>query len=100
MDPHMTAIVELRERVRAHDEDIARHDQHLVKLDETVSELRAAIATVATKDDINKLRVDISEKFGQRMTDALNAIPAKWAAIFAGGLMLVEIISLFVKSHG
>jgi DNA repair ATPase RecN len=100
MDQHMAAIVELRERVRAHDEDIARHDQHLAKLDETVDQLRMAIAAVATKDDINRLRVDINEKFERRMTDAINAIPAKWAAIFAGGLMLVEIISLFVKNHG
>jgi len=100
MDQHMAAIVELRERVRAHDEDIARHDQHLAKLDETVDQLRMAIAAVATKDDINSLRVDINEKFERRMTDAINAIPAKWAAIFAGGLMVVEIISLFVKSHG
>jgi len=100
MDQHMAAIVELRERVRAHDEDIARHDQHLAKLDETVDQLRMAIAAVATKDDINRLRVDINEKFERRMTDAINAIPAKWAAIFAGGLMIVEIISLFVKSHG
>jgi len=96
----MTAIVELRERVRALDEDVARHDQHLAKLDETCAELRMAIATVATKDDINSLRVDINEKFDRRLTDALNAIPAKWAAIFAGGLMIVEIISLFVKNHG
>lgn len=96
----MTAIVELRERVRAHDEDIARHDQHLAKLDETVNALRTALATVSTKDDINKLRLDINEKFDRRLTDAFNAIPAKWAAIFAGGLMIVEIISLFVKNHG
>ncbi|NUY33307.1 hypothetical protein F0160_22745 [Paraburkholderia sp. JPY303] len=95
----MAAIVELRERVRAHDEDIARHDKHLEKLDAAVGELRESLAKVATKDDIMGLRVDISEKFDKRLSDALNAIPAKWAAIFAGGLMIVEVISLFTK-HG
>jgi hypothetical protein len=100
MDQHMAAIVELRERVRAHDEDIARHDKHLEKLDATVAELRESIAKVATKEDVMSLRVDINEKFDKRLTDALNAIPAKWAAIFAGGLMVVEIVSLFVKNHG
>ncbi|WP_221307250.1 hypothetical protein [Paraburkholderia atlantica] len=95
----MAAIAELRERVRAHDEDIARHDKHLERLDSAVCELRESLAKVATKDDILGLRVDISEKFDKRLTDALNAIPAKWAAIFAGGLMIVEIISLFLK-HG
>jgi DNA repair ATPase RecN len=96
----MAEIVALKERVKAHDEDIARHDAHLEKLDETVAELRTAIATVATKDDINRLRVDINEKFSTHLSNALDAIPGKWAAIFAGGLMLVEIVSLFVKSHG
>jgi phage shock protein A len=99
MDQHMTAIVELRERVRAHDEDIARHDQHLAKLDETVSELRAAIATVATKDDIMKLSRNIDDKFSAQLRDAHNSIPAKIGLWLTGGSVLVAVIAMFMR-HG
>jgi hypothetical protein len=99
MDQHMTAIVELRERVRAHDEDIARHDQHLAKLDETVSELRMAIATVATKDDILSLSRNIDEKFNRQLSDAHNSIPAKIGLWLTGGAVLVSVIALFLR-HG
>jgi hypothetical protein len=99
MDQHMTAIVELRERVRAHDEDIARHDQHLAKLDETVVELRMAIATVATKDDIIGLSRNIDEKFNQQLKDAHNSIPTKVGLWLTAGSVLVAIIALFIR-HG
>lgn len=99
MDQHMTAIVELRERVRAHDEDIARHDQHLAKLDETVVELRMAIVTVATKDDIAKLSRNIDEKFNQQLKDAHNSIPTKIGLLLTAGSVLVAIIALFLH-HG
>lgn len=95
----MTAIVELRERVRAHDEDIARHDQHLAKLDETVVELRMAIATVATKDDIVRLSRNIDEKFNQQLKDAHNSIPTKVGLWLTAGSVLVAIIALFIR-HG
>jgi len=93
----MTAIVELRERVRAHDEDIARHDQHLAKLDETVSELRAAIATVATKDDILKLSQNIDDKFSTQLRDAHNSIPGKIGLWITGGSVLVAVVGLLLS---
>jgi hypothetical protein len=99
MDQHMAAIVELRERVRAHDEDIARHDQHLAKLDETCAELRTAIATVATKDDIFRLSQNIDQKFSKQLSDAHNSIPAWIGLILTGGSVVVAIITLFAR-HG
>lgn len=97
----MTAIVELRERVRAHDEDIARHDQHLAKLDETVAELRTAIATVATKDDILRLSQNIDGKFNGLLKDAQRSIPERVALLFAGGMFLIALVGLVVNlTHG
>jgi phage shock protein A len=96
----MAAIVELRERVRAHDEDIARHDQHLAKLDETVAELRTAIAIVATKDDILHLSRNIDEKFNKQLTDAHNSIPGKIGLFLTGGSVLIAVITLFLAHHG
>lgn len=101
MDQHMAAIVELRERVRAHDEDIARHDQHLLKLDETVAELRTAIATVATKDDIHALREDVNKTFNRQLSDAQSSIPGKIAMWFGAGMFLIALIGLVVNlMHG
>lgn len=95
----MTAIAQLQERVRAHDEDIARHDQHLIKLDETVSELRSAIAAVATKDDILRLSQNIDTKFNTQLRDAHNSIPTKIGLVLTAGSVLVAIIALFMR-HG
>jgi len=99
----MAAIVELRERVRSHDEDIARHDKHLAKLDETVAELRTAIATVATKDDIHALRNHIGEKFDRQLSEAQSSIPGKVAIVFSAGMFLIALVGLVVNlmnGHG
>lgn len=95
----MAAIVELRERVRGHDEDIARLDERVTRHDEIIAGLREAVAKVATKEDVSGLRDDINRSHAKQMSDAINSIPGKWAAIFAGILALAEIIKLFA-SHG
>jgi len=96
----MVAIAELRERLRGHDEDIARHEKHLHKLDETVSELRTAIAKVATKDDVAALRQDVTNTFYQQLRDANSSIPGKIGILITGGSLIIMIISLYLKSHG
>jgi hypothetical protein len=99
MDQHMADIVQIRERLRAHDEDIARHDQHLAKLDETVAELRTAIATVATKDDIYQLSRNIDEKFSGQLKEAQASLPGKIGLLLTAGSILVALISLYAH-HG
>lgn len=94
-EPHI-AIAELRIKIDAHSEDIARHDRHLAKLDETVTILRENFARVATKDDIMELRGDIAEKFDRRLADAHNSIPAKFATVLAGGMFLIALITLAI----
>lgn len=94
---HAVAIAELKARMDGHADDIARHDRHLVKLDEAVTALREGFGKVSTKDDILELRVDIAEKFDKRLTDAHNSIPTKVATIFAAGTFLIMVITLVVS---
>ncbi|RKP56353.1 hypothetical protein [Pararobbsia silviterrae] len=97
---HALAIAEIKAAIRAHDESIERHDQHIAKLDETVATLREAYGRVATKDDILELRTHIGEKFDKQLTDAQNAVPGKYAAIFTGGAVVIAVIELFLRVHG
>ena len=96
----MAAIAELRERVKGHDDDIARHENHLRKLDETVSELRTAIAKVATKDDVAALRQDVTNTFYQQLRDANSSIPGKIGILLTGGSLVVMLVSRYLRSHG
>lgn len=67
---HAVAIADLQRRVSEHDETLARHDQHIKRLDDFMVELRESLAT---KDDIQALRSDLrdrmdrSELFDERL---------------------------------
>lgn len=96
------ALAELRARIDGHDEDIARHDSMISKLNEAVTVLREAVAKVATKDDILKLSQNIDDKFSTQLRDAHNSIPAKLGVILTGGSVLVALITLILSfaRHG
>lgn len=92
-------IFELRARADATDDAIEKLDARVTRHDEIIASLREAVAKVATKDDVAGLREDINKTHARQMSDAINAIPGKWAAIFGGLLALAEIIKLFTH-HG
>lgn len=93
----MAAIAELRARADATDDAIEKLDERVTRHDEIIAGLREAVAKVATKEDVSALRDDINKSHAQQMSDAINAIPGKWAAVFAGILALAEIIKLFAS---
>lgn len=92
------AIAEVRARVDGHDEDIARHERHFSKLDETIGILRETMGRVATRDDIADLRKDVSDRFDARARDAHNSIPVKLAAWFGGIMALLGVVE-FALGH-
>jgi predicted nucleic acid-binding Zn-ribbon protein len=92
------AIAEVRARVDAHDEDIARHERHISKLDDAIGILRETMGRVATKEDIGDLRRDVSDRFDQRARDAHNSIPTKLAAWFGGLMALIAFVD-FALGH-
>lgn len=96
------ALAEVRARVDGHDEDIARHERHIAKLDDAVVMLRETIGRVATKDDIADLRKDISSKFDKQLVDAQNSVPGKVAVVFTAGMFLIALVELVVNvvRHG
>jgi uncharacterized coiled-coil protein SlyX len=59
---HEAAIAELRAGLREQRELISKHDQHIKRLDEFMTELRESIAT---KEDIAGLRSDLRERFAR-----------------------------------
>ena len=97
-------IAEIKGRLDGHDGDNARLDDAVKRHDELISGLREAIGRVATKDDILELRRDINQTHAKQMSDALNSVPGKIAAIFTGGGFLVALVALIldwaVKRHG
>lgn len=99
---HAAAIAELRGKIDTNTQAIARHQEHLLRLDEVTMAMRESIARVATKDDVNELRNDINKQFVTQLTAAHNSIPSKFAAIFAGGMFVIAVVTLFVSlvKHG
>lgn len=98
MDQNMM-IAELRARADATDDAIEKLDARVTRHDEIIASLREAVAKVATKEDVAGLRDDINKTHSKQMSEALHAIPGKWAAIFGGLLAAAEIIKLF-SHHG
>lgn len=92
-------IAQLRARIDGHDEDIARHERHLTKLDDAVATLREGLARVATKDDIIDLRTDISQTYAEQMRDAHNSIPVKFTAWVTAGMFVIAAVTLFLGMH-
>lgn len=99
MDQNM-AIAELRARQDATDDAIHKLDERVTRHDEIIGELRAAIATVATKDDISALRQDIQTTFYEQLKEAHASIPGKVGLLIAAGSLLVTVIALFIQHHG
>lgn len=97
---HAAAISELRANVKANTADIARHDQHLGKLDETVAVLRESYGRVASKDDIMALSKNIDDKFTTQMRDAHNSIPSKIGLVLTLGSLVIALIGLYLGHHG
>jgi septal ring factor EnvC (AmiA/AmiB activator) len=95
------AIAEVKARVDGHDEDLARVDRHIAKLDEAVVMLREGMARVATKEDIGELRQDISKTFFEQLKDAHNSIPTKTATWFGGLMAAIALVDLALRHfHG
>jgi hypothetical protein len=94
---HAVAIAKLQARVAGHDDAIEKLDERVSRHDEIIATLREGFGNVATKRDIADLRSDIGNKFDRQLGDAQNSIPGKVAAIFAGGMFLIALVTLVVS---
>ncbi|PYE21326.1 hypothetical protein C7410_115169 [Paraburkholderia silvatlantica] len=93
------AIAELKVRQDAASEAIEKLDQRVTRHDEIISELRTAIAQVATKEDVAALRSDINTAFYQQLKDAHNSIPAKIGLLIAAAGVVVPIVAMVIAHH-
>jgi hypothetical protein len=57
-------IAEQKMRINGHDALLAKHEQHLARLDEAIALLKEAHSELADKEDIRGLHVLIEKKFG------------------------------------
>lgn len=99
---HMAAIAAIHARLDGHSTMLARHDAHLMKLDETIASMREAMGRVATKDDIVDLRKDINGMFVTQMNNAHNSMPTRVAVMISGFMAVLAALSFALKylPHG
>ena len=96
---HATAIAEIQERARSHDDDIRRLESIAERHDEIIGTLRAVTGSLATKDDILNLRTDINSQHAQSLRDAHNSIPGKIGIVVSVGLFLIALVGLVINMH-
>lgn len=89
-----TDISALAVRVDSVEETARRHDAQIAKLDDAVAGLRETMARVATRSDVDALRRDVTQTFAQAARDAQNAIPAKVTAWFTAAMVLISAFAL------
>lgn len=112
---HEAAITDLQRQLAERAEEIARHEQHLDRLDLLMEEMRASLAT---REDIRDLRADLRDRFDyyrkrlddleQERSEAENVDHIRhsklmnWAMV---GLFVVEVVIAFaqyqwMRGHG
>lgn len=95
---HAEAIAAIKARLTGHETMLARHDSHLIKLDETTAVIRESMARTATKDDIAALRSDVTQNYVAQLKSAHDSIPKNFAmAISVGGFILA--VAAFALQH-
>lgn len=73
-----------------------RHESQLARLDDAVADLRVSMERVATRDDVDALRRDVTQTFAQAARDAQNSTPAKVTAWFTGAMLIVSVVAILV----
>lgn len=79
------------------EETARRHESQIAKLDDAVSGLRETLARVATRADVDALRQDVTQVFAQNARDQANAVPAKVMAWLTGALVVVAALTLIAE---
>lgn len=91
----------LRVRVDGIEETTKRHEKEISKLDEAVTGLRESMARVearvATREDIESLRRDVTNTFAASARDAQNSIPVKVSAWFTVALVVVTALAFLAS---
>lgn len=91
----------LSSRVETVEEASRRHEAQLSKLDDAVAGLRETMGRVATRDDVDALRRDVTGAFVEGARHAQDAIPAKVMAWFTGALVVISVAALVLNLlHG
>lgn len=88
LSEHDAAISELRATVKGQGEDIARHDTHLSKLDETCTLLREKFGTLATRADMDRLTDAVNTRHNEQMLRAQESTP-RAVSMFMGAVTLI-----------
>jgi len=93
---HERRLGENRVQLTAIKEIVDRHDDHIVKLSDAMSDLKARFGTVATKDDVKELSNQMNKTFQTNLGDALKAVPQNAVMLFTGVLALIAIVDLVI----
>lgn len=79
---------DLKDRVDGHDHRLARQDTIIAQLQADMSKLTAAIANVATKDDVLVV-----------LRDAVNAFPGRYTLILVGISVAIAVAGWLLRAH-
>lgn len=60
------------------------HDRRITQLETDMTEIRAYLGNTATKTDIAEVKAQIDRSISGILRDALNAVPARHAAMWGG----------------
>lgn len=69
---------------------------HVTQLETDVGEIREALAHTATKEDVAAIGVKIERSINGILRDALNAVPARQASIWAAVTAIATIGIVFI----
>lgn len=92
------------DKFKSIDDRLDRHEAHIAKLTEIASDIRAAQAVAATKDDVKDLSKDIAacdiraaERHIEDMKRAFDSIPTKVMLWLTVALVLVTLLPWLIQ---
>jgi hypothetical protein len=94
-----TAGMEARLAIAEH--GLERLSVQVARMDVDIVDIKTRLATTATKDDVNNLKLDIANisskidsTFNGLLRDALNAVPQRTTHFLMGAAIVISVISV------
>ena len=89
------------DRISTLERRVTTNEGRIGQLTEDIRGIRQTLRETATKADISSLRTHLDEMINGLLRDAIHAVPAKTAMIWAcGGTAIMCIILIFSLVHG
>lgn len=95
-----STIDDIPNRVSRLESSFSKLENHVVRLDKDISEIRVILGQTATKTDVANLGAKIDQAVSGVLRDAINAVPGRHIAIWTTVMAIATIGLVLLAAAG